>query len=202
MACAFIAELSKLRKKSIESVGNVTSFDEFKKYLHVLRPIETELRNLLKKINESNQKTLVLLCGSAGDGKSHLMSYLRHADSEHLLDSFELYNDATESSAPELTFDETLAERLAPFNDENYQINDHYKMIMAINLGTLNNFIESERGQNFSALKNMWMKMRSFPLICVKTITGKIVCFSMSIFLTTKFLHLTSMELAQNIWKI
>lgn len=153
MACAFIAELSKLRKKSIESVGNVTSFDEFKKYLHVLRPIETELRNLLKKITESNQKTLVLLCGSAGDGKSHLMSYLRHADSEHLLDSFELYNDATESSAPELTFDETLAERLAPFNDENYQINDHYKMIMAINLGTLNNFIESERGQNFSALK-------------------------------------------------
>ena len=125
MACAFIAELSKLRKKSIESVGNVTSFDEFKKYLHVLRPIETELRNLLKKITESNQKTLVLLCGSAGDGKSHLMSYLRHADSEHLLDSFELYNDATESSAPELTFDETLAERLAPFNDENYQINDH-----------------------------------------------------------------------------
>ena len=69
MACAFIAELSKLRKKSIESVGNVTSFDEFKKYLHVLRPIETELRNLLKKITESNQKTLVLLCGSAGDGK-------------------------------------------------------------------------------------------------------------------------------------
>lgn len=153
MACAFIAELSKLRKKSIESVGNVTSFDEFKKYLHVLRPVETELRNLLKKINESNQKTLVLLCGSAGDGKSHLISYLRHADSEHLLDSFELYNDATESSAPELTFDETLAERLAPFNDENYQIDDHYKMIMAINLGTLNNFIESERGQNFSALK-------------------------------------------------
>ena len=30
MACSFIAELSKLRKLSVESVENTTSFDEFK----------------------------------------------------------------------------------------------------------------------------------------------------------------------------
>lgn len=91
MACSFIAELSKLRKLSVESVENTTSFDEFKRYLHVLRPVETELRDLLVKINGANRKTLVLLCGSAGDGKSHLMSYLRNADQDHLLDSFKIY---------------------------------------------------------------------------------------------------------------
>lgn len=91
MACSFIAELSKLRKLSVESVENTTSFDEFKRYLHVLRPVEAELRDLLVKINGANRKTLVLLCGSAGDGKSHLMSYLRNADQDHLLDSFEIY---------------------------------------------------------------------------------------------------------------
>ena len=153
MACKFISELSKLRKLSMESVENTASFDSFKKYLHVLRPVEIELRDLLNKVNAVNKKTLILLCGSAGDGKSHLISYLRNADSEHLLDTFELYNDATESSAPQLTSIDTLAEKLAPFNDENYATDDGFKMILAINLGTLNNFIESEKGKAFSILK-------------------------------------------------
>lgn len=153
MACNFISVLSKLRKLSMESVENTASFDAFKKYLHVLRPVESDLRNLLSKVNAVNKKTLVLLCGSAGDGKSHLISYLRNADDAHLLDSFELYNDATESSAPLLTSIDTLAEKLAPFNDENCSIDDGFKMILAINLGTLNNFIESEKGKGFSTLK-------------------------------------------------
>ena len=153
MACNFISELSKLRKLSMESVENTVSFDKFKKYLHVLRPVEVDLRTLLNRVNSANKKTLILLCGSAGDGKSHLISYLRNADSEHLLDTFELYNDATESSAPLLTSIDTLAEKLAPFNDDNYLKDDGFKMILAINLGTLNNFIESEKGQAFSALK-------------------------------------------------
>lgn len=153
MACNFISVLSKLRKLSMESVENTASFDDFKKYLHVLRPVEEELRSLLNRVNAANKKTLILLCGSAGDGKSHLLSYLRNADSDHLLDGFELYNDATESSAPLLTSIDTLAEKLAPFNDDNCHSDDGFKMILAINLGTLNNFIESEKGAAFSALK-------------------------------------------------
>lgn len=108
MACNFIAVLSKLRKLSMESVENTASFDDFKKYLHVLRPVEEELRSLLNRVNAVNKKTLILLCGSAGDGKSHLLSYLRNADSANLLNGFELYNDATESSAPLLTAGQTL----------------------------------------------------------------------------------------------
>lgn len=153
MACTFIEELSKLRKLSMESVENTASFAPFKQYLHVVRPVEDELRMLLRRVNRENKKCLVMLCGSAGDGKSHLMSYLRHADPEGLLNSFELYNDATESSAPELTSIDTLYEKLAPFNDENYQVDDGYKMILAINLGTLNNFIESDKGRAFTKLK-------------------------------------------------
>ena len=58
MACSFIAELSKLRKLSVESVENTNSFDDFKRYMHVLRPVETELRKLLVDVNDSNHKTL------------------------------------------------------------------------------------------------------------------------------------------------
>ena len=153
MACNFISVLSKLRKLSMESVENTASFDDFKKYLHVLRPVEEELRFLLNRVNAVNKKTLILLCGSAGDGKSHLLSYLRNADSANLLNGFELYNDATESSAPLLTSIDTLAEKLVPFNDDNCHSDDGFKMILAINLGTLNNFIDSEKGAAFSELK-------------------------------------------------
>lgn len=54
MACNFISELSKLRKLSAESVENIASFDVFKKYLHVLRPVELELRTLLSRVNSTN----------------------------------------------------------------------------------------------------------------------------------------------------
>lgn len=59
MACNFISELSKLRKLSMESVENTASFDKFKKYLHVLRPAEVDLRTLLNRVNSAKKKTLV-----------------------------------------------------------------------------------------------------------------------------------------------
>ena len=148
MACDFVIQLSRLRKLSADSVENTSTFVPFKKYLHVERPVETELRELLKKVNASQKKCLVLLCGSAGDGKSHLISYLKNVDEEGLINDYELYNDATESSEPKLTSIDTLAEKLAPFNDDSCLDNKSEKMIIAINLGTLNNFIESEKGKN------------------------------------------------------
>ncbi len=154
MDCNFIAQLSRLRKLSAESVENTSVFDSFKEYLHVERQVELELRSLLRNINNSQSKCLVLLCGSAGDGKSHLISYLKNSDSEQLLVGYEPYNDATESSEPTLTSIDTLAEKLSSFNDENIDVDDGKKMIIAINLGTLNNFIDSEKGKKFSKLKS------------------------------------------------
>lgn len=153
MACDFIIQLSRLRKQSAESVENTKAFDSFKKYLHVARPVEAELRELIRQINEKQKKCLILLCGSAGDGKSHLISYLKNSDPEGLLADYEPYNDATESSEPTLTSIDTLSEKLSAFNDDNYLVEDGKKMIIAINLGTLNNFIESDKGKNFSQLK-------------------------------------------------
>ena len=53
MVCSFVEELSKLRKLSIESVENTDSFTSFKKYLHVVRPVEDELRLLLKRVKKT-----------------------------------------------------------------------------------------------------------------------------------------------------
>ena len=122
--------------------------------MHVTRVVENELKDLLRKVKEKNKKTLILLCGrERGDGKSHLLSFLKNEDPEGLLDGIEVYNDATESAEPHLTAIDTLADRLQEFNDQNLGNQSTKKIILAINLGVLNNFIESEKGANFSELK-------------------------------------------------
>ena len=150
--CKFSNVFNRLRKSSSDSIDNVECFDGFKEYMHVQRPAETDLKDILRKVNASSRKTLVLLCGSAGDGKSHLLSYLKNADEERLIENYFVYNDATESSSPSMTAIETLNNFLDGFKDNNLsQLGQN--VILAINLGVLSNFIESEYGAEYSILR-------------------------------------------------
>lgn len=150
--CNFIDKLNKLRKSSSDSIDNVNSFDDFKEYMHVIRDAETDLKSILRNVNVTRKKTLILLCGSAGDGKSHLLSYLKNSDEENLLEGYIVYNDATESNAPDKTAIDTLSEVLSGFRDENIE-EPGQNIILAINLGVLSNFIESEYGHHFLGLR-------------------------------------------------
>lgn len=96
--CKFANELNRLCKSSSDSIDNTEKFDDFKKYMHVTRTAEEDLKAILRNVNAGNKKTLVLLCGSAGDGKSHLLSYLKNSDEEHLIENYTIFNDATESN--------------------------------------------------------------------------------------------------------
>lgn len=147
--CRFVDELNRLRKSSSDSIDGIGKFDDFKKYMHVSRSAEEDIIEILHKIETSGKKSLVLLCGSAGDGKSHLLSYLKNY--LRLLDNYVVYNDATESSAPSKTAIETLYEALQGFSDENLDLpGDNF--ILAINLGVLSNFVESSYGDSFKQL--------------------------------------------------
>ncbi|MCM1006455.1 MAG: DNA phosphorothioation-dependent restriction protein DptF [Ruminococcus flavefaciens] len=150
--CKFIEMFNKLKKSSSDSIDNILSFDEFRKYMHVIRATEIDLKVILAAVNSSDKKTLVFLCGSAGDGKSHLLSYLKNSDSDNLLDGYKVFNDATESNAPSKTAVETLCKRLEEFNDDNID-KPGSNAIIAINLGVLSNFIESEYASGFGLLK-------------------------------------------------
>lgn len=151
--CKFSNELNRLRKSSSDSIDNVEKFDGFKEYMHVTRTAEEDLKSIIRAVNNCGKKTLVLICGSAGDGKSHLLSYLRNSDKEKLIDNYRVYNDATESSAPSKTAIETLNELLSSFKDCNLELPGE-NVILAINLGVLSNFIESEYGDEFSQLRS------------------------------------------------
>lgn len=118
MSCKFISELRRLSKLSAEAVQNMDSFDPLKKYLHVVRNTEADFKHLMNAISGIQHKQLVLVCGSAGDGKSHLLSHLKYNDPDGLLSDYIIINDATESNAPRETAIETLAGRIAAFRDD------------------------------------------------------------------------------------
>lgn len=150
--CKLQEVLEKLKKSSVESVDNEKNFSEFKEYMHVERVVQKDLEHVIELAKTSSKKSLVLVCGNVGDGKSHLISYLKNK--KKILDEFIIHNDATESYGRNQTEKQALSKVLSEFNDENINNGSNVKIIVAINLGILSNFIYSEEGKDFSVFKS------------------------------------------------
>ncbi|MCZ8538301.1 DNA phosphorothioation-dependent restriction protein DptF [Paenisporosarcina quisquiliarum] len=133
-----LRELTRLKDSSQEAIENASQFSTFKDYMHVDRKIQLDLENILNT-RDSNMGNLILLCGSVGDGKSHLLAYLKEKRPE-LIKNYTIYNDATESFSPNKDSMETLEEILNNFSDEKINFSTD-KIILAINMGVLHNFI-------------------------------------------------------------
>lgn len=154
--CGFISELKKLKESSKEAIEGIEAFSPFKEYIHISRKVEEEfLDQIAETENAGEVKKLFLVCGSVGDGKSHIISQLKHKHA-NLLKEYKVHNDATESDNPTKNYKEVLDFLLDPFSDAHIDENQPYKLVIAINLGTLNNFIEEER------FKNKYSQLREF----------------------------------------
>lgn len=143
--------LENLQEASREAVvdgSQALKENSFKEYFHVKRPIQGDLESIVKSATQNKQ--LILVCGNVGDGKSHLLSLL-HQRYPDEMKGFTVHNDATESNDPKETYLDTIEKLLAGFKDENLTNNEPQKVILAINLGTLTNFLE-ERGSSFGSL--------------------------------------------------
>lgn len=128
-----------LSQHSVDSVQNGMGFTDWDGYMHIDRPIEKKLMVKMDEIDRVGGG-IIFLVGSAGDGKSHLISRIKQM-SDWGEQCF--YNDATASSSPKKTAIDTLKEALVPFKDA-YINNTTEKLVLAINLGILNSFIEDE----------------------------------------------------------
>jgi DNA phosphorothioation-dependent restriction protein DptF len=149
-----IAQLGKLKESAKEAIANANTpiDDELKNYLHISRPVERVLTDLVTRASESPQPSLLLVCGNVGDGKSHLLARLKGTASlQPYFSKFQIHNDATESYSPDETCNDTLTRVLQPFSDDLLG-SEIKKVILAINLGTLSNFLE-EKKDSFSKLK-------------------------------------------------
>lgn len=144
--CPLVDELKRLKKSSSEAVDNDEEFSPFKMYMHIHRSLEDDLIKKIEQAKERAGKSLILVCGNVGDGKSHVISYLKHTRSS-LLDGFIIHNDATESRSPNRDEKEELAMVLHNFRDDCIANDSDDKIIVAINLGVLSNFIDSEKGK-------------------------------------------------------
>lgn len=148
----FTQTLGKLRESSRHAIidGETSTLDDFKKNLHVEREVERQLRNLISEASKSDKAQLILICGNVGDGKSHMLSHLR-GEIPDSFSHFSVHNDATEAFNPSESFEDTLEKVLNDFKDSNMG-KSQQKQLLAINLGTLNNFLV-EKGEDFQLLK-------------------------------------------------
>lgn len=157
--------LNSLSQGSTDSVQSGQSFGELDRYLHIQRShIENALCSRMNDIINQGGG-IILLVGSAGDGKSHLISSVRNIDKYK--DTFRFYNDATESYSPSRTAIDTLREVLEDFSDTNIN-NTSTKLVLAINIGKLNAFIEDV------SVKTQYSKLVEFTQPLFSEDTNKI----------------------------
>jgi len=148
-------QLSKLQISAKESVADsgIQNTDQLKEYLHITREPETILKQIILDAAQDDKASLILVCGNVGDGKSHTLAQIqKDPEVKSVISGFNVHNDATESDSPKKTCIETLDVLLDCFSDEKLGTTTT-KQIVAINLGTLSNFI-AETGDKYSKLAN------------------------------------------------
>lgn len=143
--------LSRLRESSMSAVVSADMADDYTMYMHVDRPVQARFVEVLQSTYNSDHAELILLCGSVGDGKSHMLSYCNEKYPD-MMKEFYVHNDSTASLYVDKPASYTLKSIMEPFCDEKIN-NSNDKVILAINLGTLNNFIEDDTENRFTIFK-------------------------------------------------
>lgn len=139
----FLTRMRVLQSSSKESVVHAESFGSLRAYMHVVRPIQEMLTEKLEVARKSPSPSLILLCGSVGDGKSHLLAYLMENRPE-LFEEVLVHNDSTEAHNPGENALETLERVLHHFDESPEKAKT---TIIAINLGVLHNFYHLQKSK-------------------------------------------------------
>ena len=150
----FVSMLSRLRESSKEAVvsSDADFNDPYTMYMHVDRPVQDRFVSILNETYDSKQSELILICGSVGDGKSHMLSYCKSMYPDKM-DKFYVHNDSTASLYVDKPASYTLKQVLEDFSDDRIE-KSNGKVILAINLGTLSNFLEADENNKFGKLKS------------------------------------------------
>jgi DNA phosphorothioation-dependent restriction protein DptF len=125
--------IEKISKSSPEAVNTLnSSFDNIVEYLHIETDIEKKYVETL--IKNKDEKCLIFLCGSSGDGKSAIINkYLKQFNAY-----FDFHVDATHSFSPNQTAIEALSDSFDKYEKENKSL------VVGINIGIMLNFINND----------------------------------------------------------
>lgn len=149
----FISTLARLRESSKDAVvsADASFTDPYTLYMHVDSPVQDKFVSILEETYETDHAELILLCGSVGDGKSHMLTYCK-AKYPQMMEKFYVHNDSTASLYIDKPASYTLMKIMEDFMDEKLATSKS-KVILAINLGTLSNFLEDDIDNKFGKLK-------------------------------------------------
>ncbi len=139
--CQFVEAMEGLKSSSNFSVAN-DKFTKFNGYMHIPSKMDAHLEGVIEAA-KGKSKALVLVCGNSGDGKSHLIAnFIEQGIIVPKVD-FDVYIDATSSDRKGMRANEKLREKLDVFSDIKLTDNTNYRLVVAINLGVLNDFIKN-----------------------------------------------------------
>lgn len=146
----FVSTLARLRVSSKDAVisADANTLDPYTRYMHVERPVQEKFVSIVNEAADTEHSELILLCGSVGDGKSHMLSYCKSEYPEKM-NKFYIHNDSTASFYVDKPASYTLSEIMEDFADDKID-ESMKKVILAINLGTLSNFLDSDVDKRFT----------------------------------------------------
>lgn len=149
----FVSTLARLRESSKDAVisADAHTLDPYTKYMHIERPVQEKFVSILEKTYDTDHAELILLCGSVGDGKSHMLSYCK-SEYPDMMGRFYVHNDSTASFYIDKPASYTLMSIMEDFADDRIE-QSKKKVILAINLGTLSNFLDSDTENRFTKLR-------------------------------------------------
>lgn len=148
--CQFVEAMEGLKSSSNLSVAN-EKFSKFNEYMHIPSKMDARLKSIIDAA-KGRTKSLVLVCGNSGDGKSHLIANFIEQGIIIPNEEFNVYIDATSSDRKGMRANEKLREKLDEFSDAKLADNVAYRLVVAINLGVLNDFIKNYE-EEYTALK-------------------------------------------------
>ncbi|MFT6528604.1 MAG: DNA phosphorothioation-dependent restriction protein DptF [Psychrosphaera sp.] len=118
------------------SPQNTNLLDDVKAYLYIEMPIETAVNKVISSFG-ANDKKVLFLCGSSGDGKSELLTKAKVIFGARI----RFHLDATHSFDPHGTAIQTLDKVFNDFEAANAPL------VVGINAGMLGNY--AEEGKNY-----------------------------------------------------
>lgn len=148
--CQFIEAMEGLKSSSNLSVAN-EKFSKFNEYMHIPSKMDTRLAGVIE-VAKKNSKALILVCGNSGDGKSHLIANFIEQGIIIPNREFDVYIDATSSDRKGMRANKKLREKMDEFTDEKLTNGVVHRLIVAINLGVLNDFIKNYEAE-YTVLK-------------------------------------------------
>ena len=134
-ALSVLSKSSPYAVSTERSAINQNILDDIKSYLYIQMPIETAVNKVISSFG-ANDKKILFLCGSSGDGKSELLTKAKVNFGSRV----KFHLDATHSFDPHGTAIQTLDKVFNEFEASSSPL------VVGINAGMLGNY--AEEGQN------------------------------------------------------